>query len=264
MILIGDVIEGVIIPRTRDLGGFEVRRALPSLQRQMVGPFIFFDQMGPAEFLTGQGVDVRSHPHIGLATVTYLMKGRIRHRDSLGPDARIAQGAVNLMVAGQGITLSERMDEPAKQGPQSLFGLQTWRALPLANEDDPAAFVHAPGADLPVLEGEGKVVRLILGAACCRIRPFQVRRRRLLGRSLGWCCGCFDVVLAGSDTILGSTIGASISGGAGHDPIYRGAGAAWRLRQKTWANRLTPPPRFRNTPQRSGGPGWLSGGSSVG
>ena len=115
-----DAIETVIIPRARDLGGFEVRRALPSLQRQMVGPFIFFDQMGPAEFLTGQGVDVRPHPHIGLATVTYLMRGRIHHRDSLGTDAWIAPGAVNLMVAGQGITHFERMDGPAKLGPQSL------------------------------------------------------------------------------------------------------------------------------------------------
>lgn len=160
-----DAIETVIIPRARDLGGFEVRRALPSAQRQMVGPFIFFDQMGPAEFLTGQGVDVRPHPHIGLATVTYLMRGRIHHRDSLGTDAWIAPGAVNLMVAGQGITHSERMDGPARQAPQSLFGLQTWLALPLDREDDPAAFVHAPAEDLPVLEGEGKVVRLILGEA---------------------------------------------------------------------------------------------------
>ena len=160
-----DAIEAVIIPRARDLGGFVVRRALPSVQRQMVGPFIFFDQMGPAEFLTGQGVDVRPHPHIGLATVTYLMRGQIHHRDSLGTDAWIAPGAVNLMVAGRGITHSERMDGAARAAPQSLFGLQTWLALPLDREDDAAAFVHAPAEDLPVLEGEGKVVRLILGEA---------------------------------------------------------------------------------------------------
>lgn len=160
-----DAIETVIIPRARDLGGFEVRRALPSAQRQMVGPFIFFDQMGPAEFLTGQGVDVRPHPHIGLATVTYLLKGAIHHRDSLGTDAWIEPGAVNLMVAGRGITHSERMDGPGRAAPQSLFGLQTWLALPEAKEDDPAAFLHAPAADLPVLEAEGKTVRLILGEA---------------------------------------------------------------------------------------------------
>ena len=160
-----DAIETVIIARARDLGGFEVRRALPSVQRQMVGPFIFFDQMGPAEFLTGQGIDVRPHPHIGLATVTYLLRGRIHHRDSLGTDAWIAPGEVNLMVAGQGITHSERMDGIARTAPQSLFGLQTWLAVPMAREDDGAAFHNAPAAALPVLDGEGKQVRLILGSA---------------------------------------------------------------------------------------------------
>ena len=162
-----DAIAAVIVPRARDLGGFEVRRALPSAQRQMVGPFIFFDQMGPAEFLTGKGVDVRPHPHIGLATVTYLLRGRIHHRDSLGTDAWIAPGEVNLMTAGHGITHSERMDGPHSpaNGPQSLFGLQTWLALPKDREDDPAAFLNAGAALLPVLEGEGKVVRLILGDA---------------------------------------------------------------------------------------------------
>jgi len=158
-----DAIETVIVPRARDLGGFEVRRALPSAARQMVGPFIFFDQMGPAEFLTGQGVDVRPHPHIGLATVTYLLKGRMHHRDSLGTDAWITPGEVNLMVAGNGITHSERMDGPARQAPQSLFGLQTWLALPRAHEDDAAGFHNAAAADLPELEGEGKQLRLILG-----------------------------------------------------------------------------------------------------
>lgn len=156
-----DAIAAVIVPRARDLGGFEVRRALPSTQRQMVGPFIFFDQMGPAEFLTGKGVDVRPHPHIGLATVTYLMRGRIHHRDSLGSDAWIAPGEVNLMTAGLGITHSERMDGPV--GPKSLLGLQTWLALPRDQEDRPAAFFNAPAASLPMLEGEGKTVRLILG-----------------------------------------------------------------------------------------------------
>lgn len=160
-----DAIETVIIPRARDLGGFEVRRALPSVQRQMVGPFIFFDQMGPAEFLTGQGIDVRPHPHIGLATVTYLLRGQMHHRDSLGTDAWITPGAVNLMTAGRGITHSERTDGAARQAPLSLFGLQTWLALPLDREDDPAAFAHAAAPDLPVLEGEGKTVRLILGEA---------------------------------------------------------------------------------------------------
>jgi redox-sensitive bicupin YhaK (pirin superfamily) len=139
-----DAIEAVIVARARDLGGFEVRRALPSVQRQMVGPFIFFDQMGPAEFLTGQGVDVRPHPHIGLATVTYLLKGAMHHRDSLGTDAWITPGEVNLMTAGHGITHSERSDGAALRGPTSMFGLQTWLALPRAQEDAPAAFYIAP------------------------------------------------------------------------------------------------------------------------
>lgn len=158
-----DAIETVIVPRARDLGGFEVRRALPSPQRQMVGPFIFFDQFGPVEFVTGRGMDVRPHPHIGLATVTYLHRGKIHHRDSLGTDSWIDAGDVNLMIAGQGITHSERMDGAAM--PQTLFGLQTWIALPKDQEDSAAAFVHAPRADLPLLEGEGKKVRLILGNA---------------------------------------------------------------------------------------------------
>lgn len=168
-----DSIETVIVPRARDLGGFEVRRALPSAARQMVGPFIFFDQMGPAEFLTGQGIDVRPHPHIGLATVTYLLKGRIHHRDSLGTDQWIEPGAVNWMLAGQGITHSERMDGKMLVKPHSLFGLQTWIALPKDREDDPAAFVHAPQADLPVLDGEGKSVRLILGNVWGETAPIQ-------------------------------------------------------------------------------------------
>lgn len=160
-----DAIEAVIVPRARDLGGFEVRRALPSAQRQMVGPFIFFDQMGPAEFLTGQGIDVRPHPHIGLGTVTYLLKGRMHHRDSLGTDLWIEPGAVNWMLAGRGITHSERTDGEARRAPLSMFGLQTWLALPKDREDDPAQFIHAASPELPVLEGEGKTVRLILGHA---------------------------------------------------------------------------------------------------
>lgn len=168
-----DAIETVIVPRARDLGGFEVRRALPSQARQMVGPFIFFDQMGPAEFLTGQGIDVRPHPHIGLATVTYLLKGRIHHRDSLGTDQWIEPGSVNWMLAGQGITHSERMDGKMRSAPHSLFGLQTWVALPKDREDDPAAFLHSEVADLPVLEGEGKFVRLILGNVWGEAAPIK-------------------------------------------------------------------------------------------
>ena len=160
-----DAIDTVIVPRARDLGGFEVRRALPAPKRQMVGPFIFFDQMGPAEFVTGQGIDVRPHPHIGLATVTYLYKGKIHHRDSLGTDQWIEPGAVNWMVAGHGITHSERTDGDVRKRPHELFGIQTWVAMPKDREDDPAAFEHAAKDSLPLIEGEGKSVRLILGDA---------------------------------------------------------------------------------------------------
>jgi len=160
-----DAIETVIVPRARDLGDFEVRRALPAPKRQMVGPFIFFDQMGPAEFLTGQGIDIRPHPHIGLATVTYLYEGRFHHRDSLGIDQWIEPGAVNLMTAGHGVTHSERVDGEMLKEPYKLFGIQTWIALPKDKEDAPADFAHVGKAQLPLLEGEGKQVRLILGDA---------------------------------------------------------------------------------------------------
>jgi redox-sensitive bicupin YhaK (pirin superfamily) len=168
-----DAIETVIVPRARDLGGFEVRRALPAPKRQMVGPFIFFDQMGPVEFLTGNGIDVRPHPHIGLATVTYLYKGKIHHRDSLGTDQWIEPGAVNWMVAGHGITHSERTDGDVRATPHSLLGLQTWVALPEKDEEAGASFEHAAKEDLPLLEGEGKQVRLILGNAYGESAPVK-------------------------------------------------------------------------------------------
>ena len=160
-----DAIETVIVPRARDLGGFEVRRALPAPRRQMVGPFIFFVQMGPAEFLPTHGMDVRPHPHIGLATISYLFRGRMHHRDSLGTDAWIEPGAVNWMVAGQGITHSERTDDETQTDPMPFFGIQTWVALPKDQEDSPAAFEHAAKDALPLIEAEGKSVRLILGDA---------------------------------------------------------------------------------------------------
>ena len=169
-----DAIETVIVPRARDLGGFEVRRALPASKRQMVGPFIFFDQMGPVEFLTGQGIDVRPHPHIGLATVTYLYDGRLHHRDSLGTDQWIEPGAVNLMVAGHGITHSERTDGDARDKPMSMLGIQTWLALPENQEDRAAGFEHVARDRLPLMEGEGKSVRLILGNAWGERAPVSV------------------------------------------------------------------------------------------
>ncbi len=169
-----DAIETVIIPRARDLGGFEVRRALPAPARQMVGPFIFFDQMGPAEFLPTRGLDVRPHPHIGLATISYLYRGRMHHRDSLGTDQWIEPGAVNWMVAGHGITHSERTDDATQTDPMPFFGIQTWVALPKDAEDDAAQFQHVGKDALPLLEGEGKELRLILGHAYGERAPVDV------------------------------------------------------------------------------------------
>ncbi len=166
-----DAIETLIIPRARDLGGFEVRRALPAPKRQLVGPFIFFDQMGPAEFLTGQGIDVRPHPHIGLATVTYLFRGEFQHRDSLGTDQMIYPGEVNWMIAGRGVTHSERTSEQTRTNPHALFGIQTWVALPEAAEEVTPGFEHVEKERLPLLDGEGKSVRLILGTAYGQSAP---------------------------------------------------------------------------------------------
>jgi len=158
-----DAIEQVIVPRARDLGGFSVRRALPAAGRQMVGPFIFFDQMGPAEFLIGTGIDVRPHPHIGLATVTYLFDGEIMHRDSLGSEVAIRPGELNLMSAGAGIVHSERTSvEQRARGPH-LFGIQAWAALPKSHEEGAASFAHYDAARLPRISGEGKTVRLVMG-----------------------------------------------------------------------------------------------------
>ncbi|MGR3366245.1 MAG: pirin family protein [Sagittula sp.] len=160
-----DAIETVIVPRARDLGDFEVRRALPAPQRQMVGPFIFFDQAGPAEFLTGQGVDVRPHPHIGLGTVTYLYRGDFHHRDSTGADQVIRPGELNWMIAGKGVTHSERTSAEGRSGPNSLFGIQTWIALPEDREDSDPVFEHHGKASLPEFNDGGVSARLILGRA---------------------------------------------------------------------------------------------------
>src|SRR5215207_10175511 len=146
-----DAIEMLIIPRAVDLGEMQVRRALPSAKRQMVGPFIFFDQMGPAQFLTDQGIDVRPHPHINLATVTYLFEGQILHRDSLGTEKTIEPGAVNWMQAGRGIVHSERTSPERRRTGQRLFGIQTWMALPEEQEESDPAFVHHSSDELPTV-----------------------------------------------------------------------------------------------------------------
>lgn len=157
-------VEMVIPGRTRDLGGFTVKRVLPSAKRRMVGPFIFLDEMGPAEFLTGQGIDVRPHPHIGLSTLTYLFEGSMVHRDSTGVEMEILPGEVNWMTAGRGVVHSERTAPQQRQSGQRLFGLQAWVALPTDAEEVSASFEHRAKGELPVIEGEGKKVRLVAGS----------------------------------------------------------------------------------------------------
>lgn len=157
-------LDMVIVPRTRDLGdGFTVRRALPSSERRMVGPFVFWDQMGPTVLTPGRGLDVRPHPHIGLATVTYLFEGEILHRDSLGTVRSILPGAVNWMTAGRGIVHSERTPPEARRRGGGLFGIQSWVALPARVEDCPPAFTHWSRDVLPVVEDQGMRARVIAG-----------------------------------------------------------------------------------------------------
>lgn len=156
----------LIIPsREKDLGGFTVRRVLPYAGRRMVGPWIFFDHMGPAEFAPGPGVNVRPHPHINLATVTYLFKGHILHRDSLGTRSVISPGDINLMVAGKGIVHSEREEPEAAATTRPLDGLQLWLALPEADEEIDPAFFHYPASDIPAFDDGQARVRVMMGEA---------------------------------------------------------------------------------------------------
>jgi redox-sensitive bicupin YhaK (pirin superfamily) len=158
-----DAIDLVIVPRSVDLGGFNIRRALPHVNRRMVGPFVFFDHFGPAEFRSGEGLDVRPHPHIGLATVTFLYNGEIVHRDSLGSDIAIKPGAVNWMSAGRGIAHSERSRADRNEPGRHLHGLQLWVALPATAEEGAPAFFHHDPEALPIVNGEGKHVRVVAG-----------------------------------------------------------------------------------------------------
>lgn len=160
-----DAIAMVLQPRSKDLGGFAVRRLLPTVQKRTVGPWIFFDHMGPADFPAGEGINVRPHPHVNLATVTYLFEGEILHRDSLGSLQAIRPGDINLMVAGRGIVHSERERPEHTASPHRLHGLQLWLALPEADEEIEPAFHHTPGADIPALEIDGVPVRVMMGTA---------------------------------------------------------------------------------------------------
>lgn len=170
-----DKLEMVVVPRTRDLGdGFEVRRALPTTQKRMVGPFVFLDQMGPTQLAAGHGLDVRPHPHIGLSTVTFLYSGEILHRDSLGVVQPIRPGEVNWMTAGRGIVHSERTAPEVRQHASALFGLQCWVALPRRHEECEPAFMHAGSDELPVIDGDGATLTLISGRFFNRQSPVPV------------------------------------------------------------------------------------------
>lgn len=168
-----NAIQTTIQPHIQDLGGFEARRLLPSDQRQMVGPFIFFDHLGPAVFPAGKGVDVRPHPHINLATVTYLFEGALLHRDSLGTVQVIRPGEVNWMTAGKGIAHSERSPDAERGTESRLHGIQTWVALPEAAEETAPSFHHHPATDIPTWEANGVIVNLIAGEAYDRIAPVK-------------------------------------------------------------------------------------------
>lgn len=158
-------IERIVAGRDSDIGGLVVRRLLPHAQLRSVGPFVFFDHMGPASFEPGQGLDVRPHPHIGLATVTWLFEGAIQHRDSLGSDQVIRPGDVNWMTAGRGIVHSERSPAPERAAGHPLHGIQTWVALPLADEETEPGFEHWPASSLPQLRSGGVDIRIIAGEA---------------------------------------------------------------------------------------------------
>ncbi|ARU59304.1 pirin [Oleiphilus messinensis] len=158
-------IELVLKPKTKDLGGFSVRRLLPTVQRKMVGPWIFFDHMGPAHFSAGTGINVRPHPHIGIATVTYLFQGEMLHRDSLGSEQVISPGDINLMVAGKGIVHSERERPEVTAQDHTLHALQLWLALPVHSEETEPAFYHYPEKDVPALNLNGVRIRVMMGSA---------------------------------------------------------------------------------------------------
>jgi redox-sensitive bicupin YhaK (pirin superfamily) len=171
------MIELILDGAVKDLGGFSVARVLPQVKRRSVGPFVFYDQMGPAQFAPGQGIDVRPHPHIGLSTLTYLFSGRIMHRDSLGYHQPIEAGAVNWMTAGRGITHSERTHPDDLTNGQALHGIQVWIALPDSDEDTDPSFEHYPSASLPEIMQKSAVLRVIAGEAYGAVSPVKTHSR---------------------------------------------------------------------------------------
>jgi len=176
---LGKTIRILVRPRSKDLGGFSVRRVLPASMVRSVGPFVFFDEMGPAEFSPGHGINVRPHPHIGLATVTFLFEGEILHRDSLGYTQPIQPGAVNLMTAGRGIVHSERTSPELLETGQRLHGLQVWMALPEDKQELRPSFTHYSEKSLPVIHGEGVVTTVIIGSHEGEVSPVEVHAKTI-------------------------------------------------------------------------------------
>ena len=174
-----EIVELLIEPATRDLGEFTVRRSLPDKRRQRVGPFIFFDHMGPANFAPGTGVNVRSHPHIGLATITYLFEGEILHRDSLGYVQAIRPGEINWMTAGKGIVHSEKVSEERLASGQRLHGLQTWVALPTGQEETEPRFEHYAADGIPSVQRNGVDIRVVIGTAYGESSPVKTASETL-------------------------------------------------------------------------------------
>ena len=167
-------IQQIVSPHTKDLGGFEARRSLPQAEQTLVGPFIFFDHLGPATFSPGKGVDVRPHPHINLATVTYLFEGALMHRDSIGSVQKILPGAVNWMTAGKGIVHSERSPEDSRDTSHTLHAIQTWLALPAESEETDPSFYHYAATDLPQWTENGATIKVIAGTGYDRESPVKV------------------------------------------------------------------------------------------
>ena len=166
-------IKHVLKPREKDIGEFSVRRALPFMKQRSVGPWLFFDHFGPVEFAPGEGMNVRPHPHINLATVTYLFEGEIFHRDTLGNELPIHPGAINLMVAGKGIAHSERTRDELRKTGYRLHGLQLWHALPEEYEEVDPAIHHTPAEDIPSVQQDGVTIRVMMGSACGVTSPVK-------------------------------------------------------------------------------------------
>ncbi len=229
-------VEMIISGRKKDLGGFSVARVLPYAKRRRVGPFVFFDEMGPAEFAPGQGVDVRPHPHIGLATVTYLFDGEMDHADTLGVQKTILPGAVNLMTAGRGIAHSERTGPDARANGHKLHGIQVWIALPTQDEEIEPAFAHHGADELPQFDLGGATLRLILGSAYGKASPVKVRSPMVYIHAEAPAGSAFDLPQAAGDLAVYVVSGAIETGGepigAGRMAVFNpGEAATIRARQ---------------------------------